>query len=48
MTLGVRLKTATMLLVAGLQAFFATARRVGRVSRAKRDSLCWNCLRPGG
>ncbi|MFZ3245952.1 MAG: hypothetical protein WA185_12835 [Candidatus Acidiferrales bacterium] len=48
MTLGVRLKMAAMFLVAALQALFAVARRVRGVSRSKRDSLCWNCLRPGG
>ena len=45
MTLGVRLKTAAVFLVAAIEALFAAARRV---SRLKRDSLCWNCLRPGG
>jgi hypothetical protein len=48
MTLRVSLKTAAMFLVAALQVLFVAARRVRRVSRSKRDSLCWNCLRPGG
>ena len=48
MTLGVCLKRAAMFLVAAIQALFAVARRASRVSRSKRDSLDWNCLRPGG
>jgi hypothetical protein len=48
MTLGMRLKAAAGFLIAALQALFAAARPVRGVSRSKRDSLCWNCLRPGG
>ena len=48
MTAGVRLKTAAVFLVAAIQALFAAAGRAGRALRSKRDSLCWNCLRPGG
>jgi hypothetical protein len=48
MRLGVRLKTAAMFLVAAVQALFAAARRTTRITRSRRDSLCWNCLRPGG
>jgi hypothetical protein len=48
MTLRVSLKTAAMFVVAAIQIVFAAARRATRTRRSKRDSLCWNCLRPGG
>jgi hypothetical protein len=48
MTLEVCLKMTAMFLVAAVQALFAAARRITHTSRSKRDSLYWNCLRPGG